>query len=283
MTDHDRNYHRIATAIDYIKENYRNQPDLTELAATVNLSPYHFQRIFTDWAGVSPKKFTQYLTIEFAKHMLREYGSNLVETAHETGLSSTSRLHDMFVRIEGMTPGEYKNGGHELEIDYSFASTLFGNIIIASTNRGICHISFESDRKKAISSLKSCFPNAVYRQGANKLHQDALYIFNNEWKPTVRERKKILLHLNATPFQLKVWQALLSVPAGDLATYGMIARQIEHPGAARAVGTAIGCNPVALLIPCHRVIQSSGNTGSYKWGGTRKAAIIGWEAAQREK
>ncbi len=273
---HNINFNRIAEAIDYIQNNFKSQPDLDEVAEKIHLSPYHFQRLFTEWAGTSPKKFLQYISIEHAKKMLKENNATLFDAAIETGLSGTGRLHDLFMKIEGMTPGEYKNGGENLHINYSFAESPFGNIIVASTAKGICHIAFADDEIKALKDLQNIFPNAVYKQMLDLIQQNALFMFTHNWK----KLHEIKLHLKGTAFQLKVWETLLKIPVGQLSTYGSIARTIEKPKASRAVGTAIGDNPVAFLIPCHRVIQSTGILGGYHWGNTRKAAIIGWEAAK---
>ncbi|HVW59274.1 MAG TPA: methylated-DNA--[protein]-cysteine S-methyltransferase [Puia sp.] len=270
------NYDRIATAIDYIRTHFKEQPDLNVVAEKIHLSPFHFQRLFTDWAGVSPKKFLQYLSIEHAKSMLQDKGATLFDTAFDTGLSGTGRLHDLFIGIEGMTPGEYKNGGEALPINYSFAESPFGEIIVASTPKGICYLAFIDDRDKALAELKAQFPNARYRQTVDLIQQNALYIFSQDWSSL----SDVKLHLKGTPFQLKVWEALLNIPMGRLSTYGAISETIGNPAASRAVGSAIGSNPVAFLIPCHRVIRSTGDTGGYHWGGTRKRAIIGWEAAK---
>jgi AraC family transcriptional regulator of adaptative response/methylated-DNA-[protein]-cysteine methyltransferase len=270
------NYTRIENAIDYIKANFKSQPSLDEIAKSVHLSPFHFQRLFADWAGVSPKKFMQYISIEYAKKLLQEERVSLLDTAHETGLSGTSRLHDLFINIEGMTPGEYKDGGENLVINYNLAESPFGKLVVASTPKGICHLTFEEDEPQALSSVRLRFPNAEYRQVVDKFQQDALFIFQHDWS----QLSQIKLHLTGTAFQLKVWQALLKIPMGNLATYGSIAQEIDSPKASRAVGTAIGKNPIAFLIPCHRVIQSSGNVGGYRWGGTRKSAMIGWEASK---
>jgi len=270
------NYDRVATAIDYIRTHFREQPDLNEVAEKVHLSPFHFQRLFTDWAGVSPKKFLQYLSIGHAKSMLLEKGATLFDAAFETGLSGTSRLHDLFIGIEGMTPGEYKNGGEALNINYSFAESPFGEIIVASTPKGICQLAFITDRETALAELKAQFPHARYTQTVDMIQQNALYIFSQDWNSL----SNVKLHLKGTPFQLKVWEALLNIPMGRLSTYGSISDIIGNPGASRAVGTAIGQNPVAFLIPCHRVIRSTGETGDYHWGSTRKKAMIGWEAAR---
>jgi O-6-methylguanine DNA methyltransferase len=276
ITQQHTNYSRIAEAIEYIQTNFKTQPRLEEVAEKINLSPFHFQRLFTDWAGVSPKKFLQYITVEHAKKMLKENQATLFETAIETGLSGTSRLHDLFINIEGMTPGEYKNGGENLSINYSFAESPFGNILVAATAKGICHIAFADDDQEALQALKIKFPNATYKQRVDLLQQNVLYIFTHDWS----KLHQIKLHLRGTEFQLKVWETLLKIPMGQLTTYGKIARQINIPTAARAVGTAIGDNPVAFLIPCHRIIQSTGIFGGYHWGSIRKTAMIGWEAAQ---
>ena len=270
------NYNRIAEAIDYIKANFKEQPNLDEVAEKVHLSPFHFQRLFSDWAGTCPKKFLQFTSLEHAKKLLKENQATISETAYETGLSGTSRLHDLFVNIEGMTPAEYKNGGKNLEINYSFAESPFGNIIVASTQKGVCFMAFAEDETIGFVDLKNKFPNASFTRKLDLVQQNALFIFQNDWS----KLSEIKLHLKGTDFQLKVWETLLKIPMGQLSTYGSIAQQIEKPNASRAVGTAIGSNPVAFLIPCHRVIQSSGIFGGYMWGNTRKTAIIGWEGAQ---
>ena len=270
------NYNRIADAIDYIKANFKDQPNLDEVAEKVHLSPFHFQRLFSDWAGTSPKKFLQYTSLEHAKKLLKENQATISETAFETGLSGTSRLHDLFVNIEGMTPAEYKNGGKNLDINYSFAESPFGNILVASTQKGVCFMAFAEDETTGFMALKGKFPNAQFSKKLDLAQQNALFIFQNDWS----KLSEIKLHLKGTDFQLKVWETLLKIPMGQLSTYGAIAQQIQKPNASRAVGTAIGSNPVAFLIPCHRVIQSSGTFGGYMWGNTRKTAIIGWEGAQ---
>jgi AraC family transcriptional regulator, regulatory protein of adaptative response / methylated-DNA-[protein]-cysteine methyltransferase len=269
-------YHRIAEAIEYIRNNFKNQPPLEKIAEKSNLSPFHFQRMFSEWAGTTPKKFLQYTSLEYAKNILKENQASLSDAAFETGLSGSSRLHDLFIKIEGMTPAEYRNGGQDLDINYSFAESPFGNLIVASTKRGICHLSFQENEKRALKDLMSKFPNASYTRNLDLLQQNALFIFQNDWT----KLHEIRLHLKATHFQLKVWESLLKIPMGQLSTYGAIAKDIEKPGASRAVGTAIGSNPVAFLIPCHRVIQSSGSFGGYMWGPLRKTAMIGWEAAK---
>ena len=272
-------FSRVAAAIDYIKDNFKSQPTLEEVAQQIHVSPFHFQRMFTEWAGVSPKKFLQFITVAHAKKMLKENQATLFDTAFETGLSGTGRLHDLFINIEGMTPGEYKNDGENLMINYSFAESPFGNILVASTSKGICHISFADDETVALRSLQKTFPKANYKQMVDMAQQNVLYIFTHDWS----KLNQIKLHLKGTAFQLKVWETLLKIPMGQLTTYGNIAQRIENPKASRAVGTAIGDNPVAFLIPCHRIIQSTGIFGGYHWGSTRKTAMIGWEAAHAEK
>ncbi|NBA88688.1 methylated-DNA--[protein]-cysteine S-methyltransferase [Emticicia sp. CRIBPO] len=276
MTQDMLNYNRIAGAIDYLKTHFKDQPNLDEVAEKINLSPFHFQRLFTEWAGVSPKKFLQYLSVEHAKNILKDKQSTLMDAAYETGLSGTGRLHDLFIKIEGMTPGEFKNGGENLGINYSFAESPFGDILVASTPKGICYMAFAENREQAFSELKAAFPNARYTQVVDFIQQNALYVFTHDWD----KLSQVKLHLKGTEFQLKVWQTLLKIPMGQLSTYGEIARVISNPKASRAVGSAIGDNPVAFIIPCHRVIQSTGNFGQYHWGSTRKTAMIGWEAAK---
>ena len=273
-------YNRIAEAISYFRANFKAQPTLEDVAEHVHLSPFHFQRMFKEWAGVTPKQFLQYLSIEHAKNILKTSGSNLFDIAFETGLSGTGRLYDLFIKVEGMTPGEYKNGGAALHINYSFADTPFGKVVVASTHKGICHMAFvDLGEEKALQQLKLNYPNAVYSQLVDRIQQNALFIFTQDW----RRLDEIKLHLKGTDFQIKVWETLLKVPPGGLTTYATLARQAGSAKASRAVGTAVGNNPVAFLIPCHRVIKSTGEIGQYHWGATRKNAIIGWEAALKDK
>lgn len=277
-TQENIHYNRIAEAIEYIREHFKTQPSLEEIAEQIHLSPFHFQRLFTEWAGVSPKKFLQFISVQHAKQILSDKQATLFDAAFETGLSGTGRLHDLFVKIEGMTPGEFKNGGENLSINYSYAESPFGNILVASTAKGICYMAFADNEADAFQQLKQQFPNARYQQMVDMVQQNALYIFTHNWK----QLSQIKLHLKGTEFQLKVWETLLKIPMGQLSTYGEIAAKIQTPKASRAVGTAVGDNPVAFLIPCHRVIQSSGSFGQYHWGSTRKTAMIGWEAAKVE-
>lgn len=273
------NYNRIADAIRFIKNNYRTQPKLEEIAEHINMSPFHFQRMFSEWAGTTPKRFLQYLNIEYAKKILKETHATLFDTACELGLSGTGRLHDLFINIEGMTPGEYKNGGLALNINYSFADTPFGKIIAASTDKGVCHMAFvDEGERRAFDHLRSIFPNAKYVLSLDTKQQHALSVFDRDWN----RLEEIKLHLKGTEFQLKVWETLLKIPAGGLATYADLATKSGYNGACRAVGTAVGKNPVAFLIPCHRVIKATGEPGNYHWGEMRKNAIIGWEAAHKD-
>jgi AraC family transcriptional regulator of adaptative response/methylated-DNA-[protein]-cysteine methyltransferase len=234
--------------------------------------------MFKEWAGVTPKQFLQYLTLGHAKELLKkDGGSTLFDAAFETGLSGTGRLHDLFIKIEGMTPGEYKNGGEALTIRYNFAESPFGPLLAASTDKGICYLSFADEGEaEALETLKEQFPRARYMQSGDPLQEQALSIFSQDWS----QPGDIKLHLKGTPFQLKVWETLLRVPMGDLTTYSRLAEGIDNAGAVRAVGTAVAHNPVAYLIPCHRVIRSDGQTGEYHWGSTRKHAMIGWEATR---
>ena len=277
MTKQERlDYKRIEMAIDYIRKHFKDQPSLDEVAEHLHLSPFHFQRMFNAWAGVSPKKFLQFLSIQHAKQLLANKQVTLSDTAFDTGLSGTSRLHDLFIGIEGMTPGEFKNGGENLAINYSYQGSPFGKLLVASTTKGICHLSFVETEIDPFRQLKELFPNACYRQATDLIQQSAISIFTHDWK----KLPEIKLHLKGTGFQVKVWEALLKIPMGQLASYSEVARQLNTPKASRAVGSAVGENPVAFLIPCHRVIQSTGAIGQYHWGSTRKAAIIGWEASK---
>ena len=276
VLQNDINFNRIAEAIGYIYEQFKEQPNLDDIAQKVHLSPYHFQRMFTEWAGVSPKKFLQYVSTGHAKKLLREQQVSLSEASYQTGLSGSSRLHDLFINIEGMTPAEYKNGGENLSINYSFFSTPFGEVIVASTTRGICYLAFHDDQVEALVTLKAMYPNARFMNASDSLHQAALAVISHD-KVHPHEVK---LHLKGSDFQLKVWEALLQIPSGQLISYGQVAHYINRPKAFRAVGTAVGDNPVAYIIPCHRVIQSSGALGQYHWGSNRKVAIVGWESAK---
>ncbi|GAL86643.1 methylated-DNA--protein-cysteine methyltransferase [Sporocytophaga myxococcoides] len=278
MDNNNFDFDRIAKAIDFISKNIKKQPSLEEVAEAVHLSPYHFQRMFTEWAGVSPKKFLQFLTIEYAKKVLEKSPSKtLAEAAELTGLSTTSRLHDLFVNIEGMTPGEYKNGGENLTIRYSIRNSQFGDYLIASTGKGISNLFFfDGEEKKVVEELKASWTNASIIEDVDEDQTKVARFFANDFN----DSEKIKLHLKGTAFQIKVWEALLKIPQGALTSYGQIAGSINQANASRAVGTAIGSNPVGFIIPCHRVIKNVGGIGEFRWGSQRKKAMIGWEASQ---
>ncbi|NJC25428.1 bifunctional transcriptional activator/DNA repair enzyme AdaA [Neolewinella antarctica] len=264
------NYERIARAIDYIRANCDRQPSLEEVAAQANVSPFHFQRLFQSWAGVTPKKYLQFITLERTKSLLVKDQLRLFDVAERAGLSSPSRLHDLYVR---MTPADYKRGGAGLTIRYTHQATAYGKAIIAATKRGICFLSFHEHASDALAALRGEFPAAVLLDRPTELTLLALRVLNGTESPT----KPLALYLKGTPFQLKIWQALLAIPTGEVRTYGDVAKAIDQPGSARAAGTAIGKNPVAILIPCHRVIRADGGLGGYRWSEERKANILGRE------
>mgnify|MGYP001091438052 CR=1 FL=1 len=240
------------------------------------MSSYHFQQLFKNWAGVSPKKFIQYLSINHAKKLLKNKNATLWDIGFETGLSTTSQLHNLFTNIEGMTPGEYKNKGENLTIYYNFQECQFEYYLIASTDKGICNLFFYDNRDEAYKELKQLWLNAKWKEGENIHHQKAIHFFNNDFN----DLNKIKLHLKGTNFQIKIWKALLSIPFAELSSYGTIAHSIHYLKVSRAIGNAIGSNPVAFLIPCHRVIKSVGAVGGYRWGAIRKMTMIVWESSK---
>lgn len=274
------NYKRISEAISFITTHIRQQPTLEQVAEQVHLSPFHFQRLFTQWAGVSPKKFLQFLTADYLKTKIRET-NNLVEAAEIAGLSSQSRVYDLFTGIEAVTPQEFKSAGKGLQIYCGYHETPFGGCFLAVTERGICAMAFREANELAIEKqrLAEKWNFAAITEEASKTQPYIQRIF----EPHLSKLDKLHLVVQGTNFQLKVWEALLTIPPGALTTYQQIAASIQNPKAVRAVGTAIGQNPVAFLIPCHRVIRKEGQTGEYHWGSIRKKAILGWEAAQAEK
>jgi AraC family transcriptional regulator, regulatory protein of adaptative response / methylated-DNA-[protein]-cysteine methyltransferase len=278
MKQQNIDYQRIEQAIRYIEQNFQRQPTLKEIAEEVNLSEFHFDRMFTKWAGTSPQRFMRFLTKEYAKNVLNET-KDLLDTTVLMGLSSSSRLHDLFVTYEAITPAEYKKQGEGLTIFYGIHATNFGFAFIATTARGILELTFLSENQiiDELIRLKNEFPNADFEE-----HQEATSIFIEQIfsKENHQNAKPINLLLRGTNFQIKVWEALLKIPSGRVACYEDIATLIEKPTAQRAVGTAIGANHIAFLIPCHRVIQKIGTTGNYRWGEYRKKAILGWEAAK---
>ena len=306
MTQSD-DYARIETAIRFIEEHHREQPDLDEIARQVHLSKFHFDRLFRRWAGVSPKRFLQYVTLEYAKGMLQ--AGNLQAVALEAGLSGTARLHDLFVTIEAMTPGEYRNGGSGLSLRYGVAATPFGDCLVAWTERGLCHLGFvpqngfavephtpdlidltglpsspnsdnspglAPDLAAALDALKARWPAAALQEDAAGAEDIAARIF----VPDARTARPFHLHLKGTNFQIQVWKALLQIPEGWVASYEELAGFMGNPKAFRAVASAVAANPVGFLIPCHRVIRKSGEAHNYRWGHLRKKAILAWEAAR---
>lgn len=270
-----RDYERIARAIEYLRLNSASQPDLAAAARHVHLSEHHFQRLFTRWAGVSPKRFVQYLTVEHAKSRLAT-ARGVLDVAGAVGLSGPGRLHDLFVTLEAMTPGEYKAGGAGLAIRYGVHESPFGPALVAVTARGICGLHFVGGSSAGVDRLRRDWPDAELRRDPAATAPVSERLFRPLSSPP---GSALALLVKGSNFQVKVWRALLELPFGSLATYGDVAARIGAPGSARAVGTAIGANPIAWLIPCHRVIRDSGALGGYRWGAERKAAMLGWEAA----
>lgn len=271
-----RDYARVERAIRFVEANRQRQPDLTQIAESVHLSEYHFQRLFQRWAGITPKRFLQFLTKEDAKRRLRE-SANVLEAALASGLSGAGRLHELLVECEAVTPGEVRRGGEGLEIRYGFHPSPFGECLLASTPRGICALRFvgSAGRTAELKALAREWPRARWIRDPDRTGALAGRAFTG----LLHGRGPIRLHLHGTNFQIKVWEALLAVPQGSVTTYSALARSIGQPGAARAVGSATGRNPIALLIPCHRVLRSVGDITAYRWGGPRKQAILAWEAA----
>ncbi len=271
-------YKRIEKAIRFLAENFHSQPSLKEIARNIHMSEFHFQRLFTRWVGISPKRFLQFLTKEYAKTLL-EKSINLLDVTYESGLTSPGRLHDLFVTCEAVTPGEYKTKGAGLEIAYGYHATPFGECMLARTDRGICGLSFiqNTDRQSVFADLKNRWANARLVQEPETTRSFVKRIFN----PSA-EKNSAPLHLilNGTNFQIKVWEALIKIPMGAVVSYETVAAHIGMPKASRAVGNAVGSNPVSFVIPCHRVIRKTAEFGNYGGGVARKMAILGWEAVQ---
>lgn len=272
MSDYDR----IAKAMLYIADHWSEKPSLATIASQVHLSPYHFQRLFCRWAGITPKRFQQVVTLEYGKHLLDETRS-LLEVSESLGLSSSSRLHEHFVQLEAVTPGEYRRKGEGLSILYGIHATPFGEVFIAKTPRGICRLAFldVEPLDDQLAALAHIWPLAQYTRDDGVADEIVAQLF----RPGHRQRP-LSLHVAGTNFQIAVWKALLRLPYGGVASYGQIAKHLDQPKAARAIGNAVGANPVALVIPCHRVIQQSGALGNYHWGKARKQAIQVWERAK---
>ena len=271
-----RDYERIEHALRYLEDNFRDQPDLENLAAEIGLSPYHFHRLFSRWVGTTPKRFLQFVTVEYAKERLHETES-VLEAAWDTGLSGGGRLHDLMVTVEAVTPGEYKRHGADLTIRYGTHPSPFGECLLGATERGLCSLEFLSGRTddEVREELARRWPGAELLRSSK---QTKPYLERLFPRPGAEPSGPFTLHIKGTNFQLQVWQALLRIPAGALTTYGAIARHIDKPGASRAVGQAVGFNPISYLIPCHRVISSTTGLGGYRWGLPRKRAILAWEA-----
>jgi AraC family transcriptional regulator of adaptative response/methylated-DNA-[protein]-cysteine methyltransferase len=271
MTD----YERIENVIRHLKQHYVEQPDLGTLAGIARVSEFHFHRLFSRWAGITPKELVKFLTAKHAKVLLRE-SQSVLDASLDSGLSGPGRLHDLLVSVDAVSPGEFKRRGEGMEIRYGFHPTPFGTCLIGATARGICHLSFleqdsSSRRASTIRELRSDWPKAVLRHHPQSTREIAAKIFHR-----VRYQKIPVL-LVGTPFRLKVWEALLKIPSGHLLSYRDIARSIGNSRACRAVGAAVGANPVAYLIPCHRVIHETGIVGNYRWGRERKLAMLAWE------
>jgi len=273
------NYKRIEEAIHYLESNFQRQPELDEVAEKVHLSPFHFQRIFTEWAGISPKKFLQFLTVDYLKDRLHQ-SRNLVEVAESAGLSSQSRVYDLFTTLEGVTPQEYKLHGTGIRIEYGIHNTPFGPCIIGVTERGICWLSFlqaDDDPKSGLEDMKEHWHNSIFHQNQDLTGSHVDKVFRT---PGDNTSGRLHVFVKGTNFQLKVWEALLRIPMGEVTTYKGIAEAIQHPKAMQAVGSAVGANHIAYLIPCHRVIRKDGILGEYRWSSARKKSIIGWEMAR---
>jgi len=273
-------YSRIEKAILFLEENYRRQPELREVARNVHLSEYHFHRLFRRWAGISPKRFIQFLTLTLAKKLLS--GSHSVlDATYDAGLSSPGRLHDLFVNIEAMTPGEFKAQGAGLRVSYGFHPSPFGECLLAVTERGICGLGFiaKGGRARTLDDFQKRWPEARFQRNSRITQRYASRIFGGEKE---NGNQPITLVLRGTNFQVKVWEALLKIPMGSVTSYEDLAVSLGKSGAARAVGGAVGKNPIAFLIPCHRVIRKVGAIGDYHWGAARKKAMLAWEAVRTE-
>ena len=272
-----KDYQRVEQAIHNLAHTAIQQPDLKKLAASLKLSEFHFQRLFSRWAGVSPKRFLQFLTLDHAKAVLAK-SESLLDVTFEAGLSSVSRLHDLFMECEAVTPGEYKNRGQGLTVSYGFHPSPFGECLVASTHRGICGLTFiqRGERGEALEHLHHRWEQAALKDNPSSTRPFLERIFS-----THRNfREPLYLFVKGTNFQIKVWEALVRIPQGGMVSYHDVARHLGIPNSSRAVANAVAHNPIQYLIPCHRVIQSMGVFGGYQGGQERKKALLGWEAAQ---
>lgn len=272
-----RHYRQMGRAIRFLADRYLEQPGLDDAASAAGLSSYHFQRLFTRYVGVSPKSFVGHLTLSHAKAELAN-GASVLDAALDAGLSGPSRLHDLCLKIEAMTPGDYARGGAGLTIEYGFHDCPFGVVLLMTTDKGLCGLAFadEGDEAAALDDMKARWPKAHFREAPSRTAPIALQIFD----ANADNMLPIGLHLLGTPWQIKVWEALLAIPNGRITTYAAIARAMKNDKASRAVGTAVGRNPISYLIPCHRVLGSDGALHGYHWGLTRKRAILAVEAAR---
>lgn len=272
-----KDFQRIEKAIQFIEENFKYQPTLDQMAQSVHLSKYHFDRLFKRWAGISPIQFMQFMTLDYTKQRLIE-SKSLLETALDAGLSGTSRLHDLFVTFEAMTPGDFKKQGSGLQISYGACDSPFGECLLATTQRGICYFGFidSGRRSETLGQLFDTWPGSEFIENPAAVCPMVHDIFRIDHQKSARPFN---LQIKGTNFQINVWKALLDIPKGFIVSYQDIASYIGHPKAFRAVANAIAINPVAYLIPCHRVIAKSGKIHQYRWGSLRKKALIGWEAA----
>jgi AraC family transcriptional regulator, regulatory protein of adaptative response / methylated-DNA-[protein]-cysteine methyltransferase len=274
-------YQRIHQAIEFLVAQRLHQPSLAELAAHLHLSEFHLQRLFSRWAGVSPKQFVQYLTKEHAKQLLSEH--SVQDTALTVGLSGPSRLHDLMIKCEAVTPGEYQRMGPQLHIVWGVHASPFGHCLLASTPRGICFLAFfdtEAEQAQVVHDLHAQWGRAcLQRDDAGTLCW-VLRIFGTATAATSPTNEPLSVLLKGSPFQLKVWEALLRIPSGQACTYGDVAMAMGQPSATRAVASSIARNQIGYLIPCHRVIRNTGEVHAYRWGGLRKRALLAWESAQ---
>lgn len=270
------NYPLIAKSIEYIQQNPSKSLLGCELAEKLGVSSSQLESVFKEWSGVGLQKFTQFISVDRMRRLLYDSTPTLFDSMTEQTVSKRREQHESFVSIEEMTSEELMNGGESLSISYSYQSTLFDDVLIASTDKGICYLSFFNKKEYAFNELLKRFPNSKFILQEDRSQKNALECFTKNGTPSF----PIVLHLKGTEFQFSVWRQLLKITFGSLTTYGVISEEIEKPKASRAVGTAIGSNPVAYIIPCHRVVQSTGGLGGYMWGTTLKTALIGWEAAQ---